>query len=115
MNIRMGQENTTGLEAMVEKYGFKVNKDFIFDTRNAPGPVNMRGQIGLANYPTFPISEVPEAKDFMVVEGVQNIIMPFASSVDLVGPLASGAPEGSQLWPSPNHLTKAGDTQACTS
>src|SRR6185436_17211814 len=39
-------------------------------------------------------------KDFSVLNGLNGLIFPFGSSVELVGPLASGKPteKGARLW-----------------
>jgi ABC-type uncharacterized transport system involved in gliding motility auxiliary subunit len=56
----------------------------------------------LANHPIFVGVEVEgdkgEAKDFSVLAGVKALVFPYASSVDLVGPLQGGKPAQGKLW-----------------
>jgi gliding-associated putative ABC transporter substrate-binding component GldG len=100
MRIKMAQANEHGMGKLLEGYGFKVNQDFVFDTQNAPGPIDLGGgRPMLANVPFFVASEVPEAKDLSVLAGVRGVVFPFASSVDLVGPLKGGKPAKGKLWP----------------
>jgi gliding-associated putative ABC transporter substrate-binding component GldG len=102
---KIGQPNNTGLNPLLEKYGFKIQENFIFDKKqSAPGIVEFQGRRMIANQPMFLVAEAPEAdakdKDFSVLAGVTAMIFPFGSSVDLVGPLASGKPteKGARLW-----------------
>jgi ABC-type uncharacterized transport system involved in gliding motility auxiliary subunit len=106
MQPKIGQPNHTGLEPVLEKYGFKVGEDFIFDKKqNAPGLVDFGGRKMLASVPVFLATETDEPsdkdKDFSVLSGINALIFPFGSSVTLVGPLASGKPTapGARLWP----------------
>jgi len=117
MQPKIGQPNHTGLEPLLEKYGFKVDEDFIFDNKqSAPGLVEFGGRKMLASRGEFLAAEVPEVtdKDFSVTQGIDAIIFPFGSSVELVGPLAGGKPTapGARLWPlartSPNAFKQTG-------
>jgi ABC-type uncharacterized transport system involved in gliding motility auxiliary subunit len=98
---KIGQANDTGLSEVLEKYGFKVDQDFVMDRQNVPGPVEYNGRRMLANRPEFVGVKVEEVddKDFSVLSGVNAVIFPFSSSLELVGPLASGKPPaGGRLW-----------------
>lgn len=98
---KIGQANNTGLDELLEKYGFKVNQDFVLDKQNVPGPVEFGGRKMLANLPMFVGVKTEEIKDkdFSVLAGVSAIVFPFGSSVDLVGPLAGGkTPPQARLW-----------------
>ncbi len=97
--LKMGQPNDSGLAKVLEAYGFKVNQDFVFDTQNAPGPVDINGRQMLANLPYFVAAETAVDKQLTVLDGVRGVVFPFASSVDLVGPLKGGKPAKGQLWP----------------
>jgi ABC-type uncharacterized transport system involved in gliding motility auxiliary subunit len=103
MQPKIGQPNKTGLEPLLEKYGFKVDEDFVFDSKqSAPGLVDFGGRKLLANEPFFLGAETEPSsdKDFSVLGNVNAIIFPFGSSVELVGPLAGGkTPAGARLWP----------------
>ena len=107
MQPRIGQPNNTGLGPLLEKYGFKVDEDFVFDKKQmAPGLVDFGGRKMLASVPAFLVAEPPEDdanakdKDFSVLAGITGVIFPFGSSVSLAGPLASGKPTtpGARLW-----------------
>jgi gliding-associated putative ABC transporter substrate-binding component GldG len=103
MQPKIGQPNHTGLEPLLEKYGFKVDEDFVFDKKqSAPGLVDYGGRKMLVNSPVFLGAETPEVadKDFIVLADINALIFPFASSVNLTGPLASGKPAaaGARLW-----------------
>jgi gliding-associated putative ABC transporter substrate-binding component GldG len=103
MQPKIGQPNRTGLDPLLEKYGFKIGEDFIFDKKQmAPGLVDFGGRKMLTTSPVFVGAETEEVKDkdFSVLSGINAIIFPFGSSVSLVGPLASGKPAapGARLW-----------------
>jgi gliding-associated putative ABC transporter substrate-binding component GldG len=103
MQPKIGQANHTGLEPLLAKYGFKIGEDFVFDKKqSAPGIVEYGQRKMLVNAPVFLVSEPDEIKDkdFSVLQGITAIVFPFASSVDLTGPLAGGKPTvpGSRLW-----------------
>jgi len=98
---KVGQVNQTGLNELIEKYGFKVGEDFVFDRQNVPGPVDVGGRKMLKNLPVFVGVKTDQAdKDNSILAGVNAIVFPFPSSVELVGPLASGKAQapGAKLW-----------------
>ena len=104
MQPKIGQPNNTGLGPLLEKYGYKIGEDFIFDKKqSAPGLVDFGGRKMLASVPVFLATETVESsdKDFSVLSGINALIFPFGSSVSLTGPLASGKPAqpGARLWP----------------
>ncbi len=100
MKLKMAQANDHGLGKLLEPYGFKVNQDFVFDPNNAPGPLDLgQGRPMLANVPFFVVGEVPEHKNFTVTAGLRGVVLPFPSSVDLVGPLKGGKPARGKLYP----------------
>jgi gliding-associated putative ABC transporter substrate-binding component GldG len=96
--LKMGQPNDSGLGKILEAYGFKVNQDFVFDNQNAPGPIDINGRPMLANLPFFVAAEMASEKELTVLDGVRGAVFPFASSVDLVGPLRGGKPASGKLW-----------------
>src|SRR6185503_15671615 len=103
MQPKIGQPNNTGLGPLLEKYGFKVGENFVFDKKQmAPGIVDFGGRRMIATAPVFLVAETQESKDkdFSVLNGLNGLIFPFGSSVELVGPLASGKPteKGARLW-----------------
>jgi gliding-associated putative ABC transporter substrate-binding component GldG len=98
---KVGQVNQTGLNELIEKYGFKIGEDFVFDRQNVPGPVDVGGRKMLKNLPVFVGVKTDQAdKDNSILAGVNAVVFPFPSSVELVGPLASGKAQtpGAKLW-----------------
>ncbi|HEY4186676.1 MAG TPA: GldG family protein [Polyangia bacterium] len=99
---KVGQANESGLGELLKGYGFSVDQDFILDGRqNAPGPVDVGGgRRMLANAPMFVGVEIdkPQDKDFTITAGINAIVFPYASSVELVGPLKAGKPANGRLW-----------------
>ena len=98
---KVGQVNQTGLNELIEKYGFKIGEDFVFDRQNVPGPVDVGGRKMLKNLPVFVGVKTDQSdKDNSILAGVNAIVFPFPSSVELVGPLASGKAQtpGAKLW-----------------
>jgi ABC-2 type transport system permease protein len=98
---KVGQANQTGLNELLEKYGFKIDEDFVFDRQNVPGPVDAGGRKMLKNLPVFVGVKTDQSdKDNSILAGVNAVVFPFASSVQLVGPLASGKAQtpGAKLW-----------------
>jgi len=98
---KIGQANDTKLNELLEKYGFKVDDDFVFDKQNVPGPIDVGGRKMLKNLPVFVGVKTDSGdKDQSVLAGVNVVVFPFPSSVELVGPLANGKPQmpGAKLW-----------------
>jgi gliding-associated putative ABC transporter substrate-binding component GldG len=98
---KIGQVNNHGLNELLEKYGFKIGEDFVFDRQNVPGPIDAGGRKMLKNLPVFVGVKTEQTdKDNSILAGVNAVVFPFASSVSLVGPLASGKTEtpGARLW-----------------
>lgn len=98
---KVGQANDAGLNDLLKNYGFTVEQDFVLDARqNAPGPVDVGGgRRMLANAPMYVGVQLDaNDKDFTPSAGINAMIFPFASSVDLVGPLKDGKPARGKLW-----------------
>jgi gliding-associated putative ABC transporter substrate-binding component GldG len=98
---KVGQANESGLGELLEKYGFKIEQDFVLDGRqNVPGPIEVGGQRRIANLPMYVGVKTQEADDkgMTVMEGVPAMVFPYTSSVQLVGPLAGGKPQNGKLW-----------------
>jgi ABC-type uncharacterized transport system involved in gliding motility auxiliary subunit len=98
---KIGQVNQTGLNELLEKYGFKIGEDFVFDRQNVPGPVDMGGRKMIKNLPVFVGVKTEQTdKSNSILEGVNAVIFPFPSSVSLVGPLADGKVQtpNAKLW-----------------
>src|SRR5262245_18141229 len=96
---KIGQPNETGLNELLEKYGFKINQDFVLDSRAAPGPVDLPdGRKMLASLPVYVPVKTIEDKDLSLLDHISAVVFPFASSVELVGPMAGGKPQAGKLW-----------------
>ena len=91
----------TGLEPLLEAYGFRVGHDLIFDRLNVPGPIGDGGAAPMfANFPAFMVvrPDPALARDLSITAGLDALVFPFASSIELVGPLAGGAPAAGRIW-----------------
>jgi gliding-associated putative ABC transporter substrate-binding component GldG len=96
---KIGQPNDSGLNELLEKYGFKIGQDFVLDQPRVPGPIDMPdGRKMLANIPVYVAVKTTEDKDLSVLDRIGALVFPFASSVELVGPLAGGKPQAGKLW-----------------
>jgi len=97
---KIGQPNDTGLNELLEKYGFKIGSDFVLDQPRVPGPVDMPdGQKLFANIPVYVAVKTAADKDLSVLDHISAVVFPFPSSVELVGPLAGGkTPPGGKVW-----------------
>ena len=97
---KIGQANDTGLNELLEKYGFKIGQDFVLDQPRVPGPdrAARRPQDAGERPGLRRRSRSPEDKDLSVLERIGALVFPFASSVELVGPLAGGKPQAGKLW-----------------
>jgi ABC-type uncharacterized transport system involved in gliding motility auxiliary subunit len=98
MKLKMVQSNETGLGKLLDAYGFKIGQNFVFDERNAPGPIDLDGRTMLAQLPSYVVGELEQSKDLTLVAGLRAAVFPYPSSVELTGPLASGKPASGQLW-----------------
>ena len=95
---------TTGLEPLLQAYGFRVGQELVFDPRNVPGPVDLGapGAPVFVNFPAFAAVRVDPAlaAELPITAGVDAAIFPFASAVDLVGPLAgtTATTSAARIW-----------------
>jgi ABC-type uncharacterized transport system involved in gliding motility auxiliary subunit len=99
--IKMVQSNQTGVDKMLETYGFKIGSDVIADNESAmPGLVDMGGgRRGLTQLPIWVGVQIAKNPGLSVLDGIRGVVFPLASTVDLVGPLAGGnVPAGAKLW-----------------
>ena len=99
---RVGRANDTNLGDMLEKYGVKVRDDIIMDEQNTVGPVPIGNQLFLANHPVF-VGVTEESGGFPgkwpVTDNMKVLILPFPSSVELVGDLKDKKAEGVTATP----------------
>ncbi|MGB8298082.1 MAG: Gldg family protein [Polyangia bacterium] len=99
--IKMVQSNQTGLDKMLEAYGFKIGNDVIVDNEAAmPGLIDMGGgRRGLTQLPIWVGVQIGKTPGLSVLDGIRGVVFPLASTVDLVGSLAGGnVPAGAKLW-----------------
>ena len=99
--IKMVQTNQTGLDKLLEAYGFKVGQNVIADNEAAmPGLIDMGGgRRGLTQLPIWVGVQIAKNPGISVLDGIRGLVFPLASTVDLVGPLAGGnLPAGGKLW-----------------
>jgi gliding-associated putative ABC transporter substrate-binding component GldG len=100
-SIKMLQGNDHGLGKILEAYGFKIGQDIVIDPQAAaPGVMDVGGnRRALLTLPAFVAAATEKAPGFSVLEGVRGLVFPYASSVDLTGPLAGGnVPAGAKVW-----------------
>ncbi|HMF40392.1 MAG TPA: GldG family protein [Polyangia bacterium] len=97
---KIGQANDTGLNELLEKYGFKIGADFVLDQPKVPGPIDLPdGRKMLANVPVYVgVKTNVDDKDLSLMDHIGALVFPFPSSVELVGPLAGGKPAAGKLW-----------------
>ncbi len=92
------QANLNGLEKLLAAYGFRIASEVVVDRDNAaPGALeNREGRLFLFNLPQIVGKyQDPSARER---ESGPGRVFPFASPVDLVGPLAKGKqPSGTML------------------
>ncbi len=97
--MKMGQPNNHGMDKLLEAYGFKVGQDFIFEPQsNTIGVVNVNGRAMPMNAPVFVVAETEEHKDLSVLAGLRGVVLPYPSSLELVGPLKDGKASDGKLW-----------------
>ena len=100
-SIKMLQSNDTGLDKILASYGFKVGKEIVVDPQAAaPGVMDVgNNRRALLTSPAFVAAATEKAPGLSVLEGVRGLIFPYASPVELTGPLAGGnVPAGAKLW-----------------
>lgn len=107
LRTRRPQSVPHGLEALMGRWGVQVNRDVVVDrTRN--GQMNFPVRQGRymvqmpVNYPLIPRADVAEPSH-PTVRGLETMLFPFASSIDLADPLP-GDLEATVLA----HTTEAG-------
>lgn len=92
-----------GLGELLATYGFEVGKDVILDPQNAaPGAIPL-GQEWVRTGIFFPAVRVLEGGEHEILQGFDDMALPFASTVKLVGPLegkkAGKLEGGGELFP----------------
>jgi gliding-associated putative ABC transporter substrate-binding component GldG len=81
---KIGRKNEAVPDDLLAHYGFKVGDDLVLEPqKTAPGPLPVNGQLMLANYPTFVVSDAV-AKSSPLFDHVDALLLPFCSSVELL-------------------------------
>jgi ABC-type uncharacterized transport system involved in gliding motility auxiliary subunit len=95
----LGTPVDAGLGDLLAHWGFQVGKDVIIDPRaSVPGAIPLgRGQ-PLETNVFFPLARVKDSGVGGVLEGMEGVPLPYASTVTLVGPLA-GSHAGFEVRP----------------
>jgi ABC-type uncharacterized transport system involved in gliding motility auxiliary subunit len=84
MNMpRMVSSNASGIEPLLESYGFKIEPTIIMDEQNMRAPEIVNGQIYLVNLPYFPVATRLGAHD--VTQKLRGVLFPLSSSVQVQG------------------------------
>ena len=100
-SIKMLQSNDNGLGKLLEAYGFKIGQEVVVDPQGAaPGVMDVGGgRRALLTSPAFVAAATERSPGVSVLEGLRGLIFPFASPVELTGPLANNnVPAGGKLW-----------------
>ena len=80
----LAQINSTNLDKFLEKYGVKVNKNLVADVRNGIASFSQGSMAFSVNYPFWPrITNDGFNKNISAVSSLENVIMPWASSIDI--------------------------------
>jgi ABC-type uncharacterized transport system involved in gliding motility auxiliary subunit len=96
----VGRAIDSGLDPLLQAYGFRIGRNLVFDRVNVPGPVQWAGRTLIANLPAF-VQAKPEpvaAKELSVLAGINVVVFPFASSVERVRTSAGAAQVPGQVW-----------------
>ncbi|MCS6914257.1 MAG: Gldg family protein [Myxococcales bacterium] len=87
---QIARSNDAGMDDLLEHYGFKVRGDIVLDSRqNYIGPVTVGQQVLGINHPVFLVAG-PLEQNHPITAGIEAIILPYASSMELVGALKDG-------------------------
>jgi ABC-type uncharacterized transport system involved in gliding motility auxiliary subunit len=100
-SMKMLQGNDHGMGKILEAYGFKVGQDIVIDPQAAaPGVMDVGGgRRALVTLPSFVAAATEKAPGLTLLEGIRGLVFPYATPVDLVGPLAGGhVPAGGKVW-----------------
>jgi gliding-associated putative ABC transporter substrate-binding component GldG len=93
----LGMPASHGLGDLLAHYGFEVGQNTVMDVKATGVGVMMFGQEQQLVRGFVPIARVLDAQRKGILEGIEVLVQPFASTLKLVGPLEKGAPEGGSL------------------
>lgn len=78
--------NKTNLDKLLEKYGIKINKNLIADTRNGLASFSQGYMTFSVNYPYWPkITKEGFNNNCNIVSSLEGAILPWASSIEIDG------------------------------
>jgi gliding-associated putative ABC transporter substrate-binding component GldG len=87
MSAAMGKEVNTGLESWLEKWGIRVESNFIIDASCAPVMVTQQqGMYTIStniNFPYIPV--INKFPDHPITKGLEAVVLPFASTITFTG------------------------------
>ncbi len=92
---QISQNNDTGLDDLLGAYGVKVRQDLVLDKQNYIGPVTVGQQVLGINHPVFVVAG-PLPQGHQVNQGLKAVVLPYASTVELVGEAKDG--KGPVQW-----------------
>lgn len=92
---QIAQNNDTQLDDLLAAYGVKIKSDIVLDMQNYIGPVQVGGQMLGVNHPVFVVAG-PLPQVHQVNTGLRALILPFPSSLELVGDAKDG--KGNVTW-----------------
>ncbi len=105
---QLGRKNDHGLDDLFEHYGFKIHDDVVMEPQlNAPGLLMVKGQQMLANYYIFTVVKRIDPTH-PINARVKGLIMPVASSVELVPDKQPGLKFTALAQSSPSAWRQAG-------
>lgn len=80
----MAKKNSTGLDTLLNKYGISLNQDLIADKRSGVASFTQGFLTFSSEYPFWPkITSAGFNKDVNAVTNLENVILPWASSVEV--------------------------------
>lgn len=78
-------KNSTGLNKLIEKYGLKINEDLVADVRSGIASFSQGFFTFSSNYAFWPkINNEGFNQERASVANLENVVMPWASSVDII-------------------------------
>ena len=104
--LHRGRSVDSGLDPLLAAYGFRIERTLVFDRLSVAGPVDpvdlvsvQEGPV-LIKLPAFVATRPERAliSELSITTGVDTVVFPFVSAVELVGPLARGDAGAGRVW-----------------
>lgn len=86
---QIARSNDANVDDLLGAYGFKVRADMVLDQQNFIGPVTVGQQVLGINHPVFVLAGPLDQKN-PITEGIEAVIFPYPSTVELVGDVKDG-------------------------